>query len=281
MFQTLWTAISFVWHAFSKSSGSYMQVRSKTLNPHAVETLRREFIRRKERNPNYSLRSFARLLKVSPGALSQWLASKRPITIKQATKISSRLGFDPAETNAFLQQLTVRKPGFDETSFQVSEDVFSIVADWYHFAILSLMETTDFVESPRWIASRLGISVVEVQQALERLERMRLTRRENGILRPSHANLTTTHDIPSAAVRKSHRQNLEHAQMALEEVAVELRDISLITMAIDSSKLPEAKERIRAFRRSMSEFLESGKRDQVYTLSIQLIPKTTYREPSA
>ena len=49
-------------------------------------------------------------------------------------------------------------------------------------------------------------------------------------------------------------------------------DITGITMAIDSKKLKEAKKRITNFRRSLAEFLESGTRDSVYRLNLQLFP---------
>jgi len=48
-------------------------------------------------------------------------------------------------------------------------------------------------------------------------------------------------------------------------------------MAIDSSKLPAAKEMIRTFRRKLCEFLESGKKDEIYNLNIQLVPTTGFK----
>jgi hypothetical protein len=50
-----------------------------------------------------------------------------------------------------------------------------------------------------------------------------------------------------------------------------------MTMAIDPKKLPQAKERIRDFRRGLSEFLESGNRSEVYRINIQLMPVTKKR----
>ena len=52
------------------------------------------------------------------------------------------------------------------------------------------------------------------------------------------------------------------------------RDFSGITMAINVEKLDEAKEMIRAFRRKLCKFLETGKKTEVYTLRVQLFPKT-------
>ncbi|HAG92455.1 MAG TPA: hypothetical protein DCL41_11310, partial [Bdellovibrionales bacterium] len=63
----------------------------------AVEMLNSEFNKRKGRNPNFSLRSFAKWLKISPAQLSQMMTGKRPITINSAQKIGDRLGLSPIE----------------------------------------------------------------------------------------------------------------------------------------------------------------------------------------
>lgn len=88
----------------------------------------------------------------------------------------------------------------------------------------------------------------------------------------------TTSDIPSAALRRSHRQTLEQAIESLEEVRIELRDITSITMAIDPARIGEAKTAIRRFRRDMAALLEDGRRTEVYNLNVQLVPVTRWRE---
>ncbi len=50
-----------------------------------------ELKRRKEKNPFYSMNSFARSLELSSGALSQILAGKRSIGSRTAFKISQNL----------------------------------------------------------------------------------------------------------------------------------------------------------------------------------------------
>ncbi len=94
------------------------------------------------------------------------------------------------------------------------------------------------------------------------------------LLEKTSKNVTTTHDVQSAALQLSHKQNLELAALALDEVAIEHRDITSITMAIDAKKLPLAKAMIKNFRRQLSEFLESGNKNEVYNLNVQLFPLT-------
>ena len=82
----------------------------------------------------------------------------------------------------------------------------------------------------------------------------------------------------SAAARKLQAQVLEKSLVALSEVPITERDHSSICMAIDSRKLPEAKERIKKFRRELCSFLKGetpSDLDRVYHLAISLYPVTT------
>src|SRR5205823_2962609 len=83
---------------------------------------------------------------------------------------------------------------------------------------------------------------------------------------------TTTHDVPSGALRRYHAQLLELAARALEDVPVELRDVTAMTMAIHPAKLPLAKEEIKRFRRRLARLLEDESATEVYHLTIQLVP---------
>ncbi|MCB9253510.1 MAG: TIGR02147 family protein [Bdellovibrionaceae bacterium] len=243
---------------------------------HPVEWLREEYIRRRERNPSYSLRAFARSLGLSPGPLSEILAKKRELSLKLALRIAQRIAMNPEQLEAFVEPLRKSTPdpvSGKETRFrELSVDTYYLIADWYHFAILSLMETKNFEGGVRWIAERLSVSVVEVRSALERMERLGLVFKKAQTWLLNQEGVTTTHDVPNGALRKSHKQQLEIAKAALDSVPVEERDITSMMMAIDVSKLPKAKILIREFRRQLSQFLETGNKTEVYNLSIQLVP---------
>lgn len=92
--------------------------------------------------------------------------------------------------------------------------------------------------------------------------------------KPVSKDLSTSNEVSSAALRESHRQTLEQALAKLDEVPLEQRDVTSISMAIDVSKIPAAKKMILRFRRSLSEFLESGHQTEVYNLNVQLLPVT-------
>jgi uncharacterized protein (TIGR02147 family) len=249
---------------------------------HPIDWLRVEYARRRERNPQYSLRAFARSLRVRSGPLSEILNKKRRLTVKLGARLAERLGLSPRDAERFLALIRATN-GTGATRpqatlaeaqefQQLSSDTFYLISDWYHYSLMSLTETENFENDPKWIAGRLGISVTEVRVAIDRLLRLGLLRQENGRLLTAGSFSFLPRPLPSAALRKYHRQVLEKAIRAIEEVPLEVRDITSITMAIDVGKIHEASDAIARFRREMAGLLENGKRTEVYHLNIQLIP---------
>lgn len=251
------------------------------------------------KNSRYSLRAMAKKLGLSPGRLSDIMNGRRLLTTQMAMRIADRLGYDPDRREEFLSTVddarndarkdarkpraaiptaalpaplkSLRQPKYDPLEM----DRFHVIADWYHFAILSLIETTDFNSSPDWISKRLGISIAQAESALERLQSTKLISiSSKGRVRSTGKNIETPTDIASTALKRSHRQTLEQAIEAIYEVPVNERDITSMTMAIDSKKIPQAKKLIRNFRKKMAAFLENGPADEVYNLNIQLLPIT-------
>lgn len=228
------------------------------------EWLLGELKRRKSTNAAYSLRAFSKTLELTPGRLSEYLSGKRTVTPHMARKLALKLGVAPTTSTDIDKKFGA----------PLENEAFAAIADWQHYAILSLMETKGFKLDEKFIARRLGISPLDAREALERLLRLGLVEKQGAKLTRTKRNLSTTQDVASAALRKSHEQNLRQAIACLEEVQVELRDISSITMAIDSRKLPLAKEAIKDFRRRLMLLLEAGEADEVYNLNIQLVPVT-------
>lgn len=247
--------------------------------------LEEEYLSRKRKNPAYSLRAFSRLLDLPSGRVSQLLSEKRPFTPALGKKIALRLCYDPERTLKFLSTIegarNLRKdelPSPRGTYNPLDMDQFHTIADPLHFTILSVLELSDFDGTLRGITKRLGVDSVEARAAVERLERLGLVETAPKVRLAKSPGLTTSHDVQSAALRHAHKKVLEEAAAGLDDVAVELRDITSITMAIDPARLPEAKKKLRALRRSLSEFLEGGEKKEVYRLNIQLVPVTKRKE---
>jgi uncharacterized protein (TIGR02147 family) len=241
--------------------------------------LREEFARAKAKNPSYSVRAFAKRLQVSSATISQLLNGKRKASSRLARKVADRLTLGPKDQSALMSLFDEKKKVGDVADrrepLELEADQFQLIADWHHFAILSLLETENCKSDSAWIARRLGLPQRIVQSGIERLLRLELIVLEGGSYRIVNSSCNTSDDIPNAAIRKHLLEYLQLAARSLESEPIDRRDLTSLCMAIDKSKLPEAKKLIRDFRARLCLFLESGKKTSVYNLSISLFPLTT------
>jgi uncharacterized protein (TIGR02147 family) len=239
-----------------------------------VQILNQELVKRAKKNPAYSLRAFAKSLNMDSSTLSSLLRNKRPLSAKMASKILKILDIDESQKKEiFLASLARGVELKDKTQFQnLDEDVFEAISSWEHFAILSLLTVKGFRPNVKAIGARLNIGTGVVIDALRRLEKLGLIAKENGVLKVTNKNLTTTHEMPSRAVREANKQYIEKALYSLEHHSVEDRDMTGITMAVSKKKLKEAKKIIKKFRREICETLEDEETDDVYRLNVQLFP---------
>ncbi len=173
-----------------------------------------ELERRCRENPRYSLRAFAKALGVSPSALSLILAGRRGLSRELASEVSKKLGLDPLKEKSFIQNSLRRgKPiSIDLANFnQLALDKFATIADWYHFAILSLIETKDFKPKIPWIASRLGISEGEARAAVDRLVRLEVLCIESPRWKQIGSPIFLANEESTSATKVHQRQDLEKA----------------------------------------------------------------------
>ncbi|MBS1958548.1 MAG: TIGR02147 family protein [Bdellovibrionales bacterium] len=219
-------------------------------------------------NPAYSLRAFARQLKLEPSYLSKILSGKRKVTPRLIQRLGSQLALDPLSVAQFIAS--------EPVYHSLTVDQFSVIADWYHYAILELARTQGFIATPAYIAKRLGITGTEARSALERLQRLEMIELDSKgrLVRMPENHSTVGAPFMSAAFRKLQKQILEQAIHAMENVAIEQRDQSSLTMAIDPGLIPEAKLMIKKFRRDLCALLQSKGpiQKEVYQLSISLFP---------
>ena len=258
-----------------------MQIETIQKNSHLTDSqklrfrlwLQKKLSDRSSKNPRYSLRAFANFLGLDASTVSQMLSGKRSPSREASLAICEKLSAIPQE----LSRLGLNKSiaDSDDDFYQLSMDTFSVLSDWYHFAILELSFTKDQKSDPKWIASRIGISITDANAALERLLRLDLLQIENGKLLKTHVALTNHTGINTSVARKTlQKQIISKALNAVDEVAQEKKDITSMTMAIDLKNLDRARELTKQYRREMCALLEDGSQSQVYNLAIQLYPVT-------
>ena len=252
--------------------------------------LERELEHRRQKNPAYSLRAFARSLDVPAPKLSQIMRGLCGLSSQSATRLAEKLKLDKNDTYYFVtlveaehsrSEITrdmakfvadgLRAERYDE----ISLEKFRIIAEWHFFALLELTEVKGFKSTPEWIAKRLGITVDKAKEAIELLLDHGLLKYAKGGKRlvQTQAQLATPSGVPSQSIRRHHTQILSKAIDSLEMVDIKERDFAAVTMSVDSSKIEEAKKAILQFRRKFCQDQQkASSKDRVYTLAIQFFP---------
>ena len=233
-----------------------------------IDFLRAELERRVKNNPQYSLRSYARDLKMSPGEFSQILNEKRKLTAKGALKISQALGLSEIEKKHLLlltQDLKLNAGVENGQSKSILDlEYFKVIEGWYHFAILNLSDCVGFKWDIKYISKRLGISPIEVKAALDRLLKVHLLKKKNKKIIVEKEYVETPQDIPSGSIKSYHQSILEKASTALFEQSVNEREISGVGFGFDEKYLPQVKKEIREFQDYLAEKYSKGRKNEVY-----------------
>jgi len=237
------------------------------------------FLEEKKRlNPSYSLRAFARNLRISPASLSQMISGKRPVTKKSVLRIAHSPCVSAEVREALLEGLKVsekQKEAGNRIASQTLElETFRVIANWYHFAILSMTRLSQNRSDPGWVSEKLGITLAQAKSAVDRLKNLRLLRIKGGKMEQTSSRLTTRDDVPDEAIRLFHHQILDKASMSLDCDPVDQREFSCEILAIDPSRLGMLKEEIRKFKLALNQLTQDSadKKERVYSLSIQFFP---------
>lgn len=230
-----------------------------------VELLNYNFKKKQAINGSYSQSAFARDLGVSPTALSQVLSGKRTFSLKNATRVSRALNL-PLE---MVRGSSDNDPFAKST--QLKLDSFSMIADWYHFAILNLVEV-DNINSNDQISKRLGLDSKLTDEAVVRLMKLGFLEKKGKRYRRLQKSLDAGTDIPSEALRKHNREKMELAIEALEKVPLDKRDVSSLTVTFDPAKMDQLKEEIKRFKKRALRLCGCNKASEVYSLNIQFFP---------
>jgi uncharacterized protein (TIGR02147 family) len=253
--------------------------------------LKEELNMRCEQNPRYSLRAFARDLELSPSRLSEILNRKQGLSRKAAKKVAERLGYREDEALHFCDLVSIRHArsvrekedahlrltkrqtyANKDERFQLQLDAFKIISDWYHLGILELMKMKSFRSDVKWIARRLGIPVIQVELAIDRLARVGLLSREDGELKATQADGWIPGGVPSESIRKFHRQVLQKATEAITTQPVSERVLGTHFLTLDKADLPAAAKEIERFQHEFCRKFRTdpNEKDTVYCISMQL-----------
>lgn len=255
--------------------------------------LRSKLVEKQKKNPGFSLRAFSRQLGIEAGFLSYVLNGKRDISETMVGQFIEKLQLTEIEARTF-QLLVLREKAKSEShrsriDSQIQEsasgnpdhrdlslDHFAMISEWYHFAILNLLDLVEFDWSPQNAAKSLGISVETVRLAIERLTSLQLIEVDPmGRLRRTETYLLVEAKKPNEALRRYHEAMFKKNITALSEVDPQDRITRTQNIAFSTEQLPEARKLIDQCIRKLDKLSRSKKKSpEIYHVGFHAFPIT-------
>lgn len=251
-----------------------------------LQMIQEQYSRKNEKNSSFSLRAYAKYLEISPATLSRILSQQIEITPKIFSIIAPKLELSSEVQDKVMQELqnekhdnNIRRVDISGMSF-IEKEKFNIIADWYHYAILHMCGLDGFNQDPAWIAERLGIEDVDlITSAIKRLldNNFLGIDENNQYYKIDQFSAILDYEMSTKAMRERQKQILKISSEKLDQVPMNLRDHSSLTLNVDEELLPEIKERIKKFRRSLGNFIvkNNKKTEQIYELQLSFFPLLT------
>jgi uncharacterized protein (TIGR02147 family) len=267
------------------------------------EILHGELARRIKQNPRYSQGAFARDLALTPSRLSEILHGKQGVSTQVAQQIARLMRFSEEETQYFLdlvesqhgrsrllrEAARIRLQRFRRSPLAdlIGDDTFHLISDWYNLAVMELLRLDHVKAEPDYIARSLRIPVEQARDALQRLERLGLLKRnEEGALELVKAQQNFVGSVESESFQKFCRQILWKAIEAVDETRPHAMHSYMVAVA--EKNLPQLMATLRETCNRLAERMDVdiGAKDTVYCLSTQFFPvsecssKDDNRKPS-
>jgi uncharacterized protein (TIGR02147 family) len=251
-----------------------------------IPSLLRERLRAAtQRNPRFSLRSFAKQLGIDHSTLSQVLRSRRRLSARALEAVGQCVGLSEEAIQAYSR--STRKPTSNNLPenvrrFHLDLDTFQSLSVWYHYAILELIQVQGFKTDSRWIANTLGIEVGDVNIALQRLLRLGLlemSARDRWIDKSGDAEFRSSTNLTEAACNQMNQEIHELAVDAIKRIPSQHRAHREVVIALDSRMLPRLKALADEFVNQLQSLVSEGDaKDDVYQVEISFFPITTLKK---
>jgi uncharacterized protein (TIGR02147 family) len=241
----------------------------------------------------YSLRAFAEKVGIAASHLSAAMSGKKPLSVDAALRIAVKLGLSELESQYFcllvqleaepdpeyrcVLQERLNRINSARRVHDLSVEAFRAVSEWYHFAILELTYLKGFHISPSSVSKILGIAKPEAEAAIGRLLQLELLEETSpGQFAKVEKAFFVKSDVPSAAIRKFHKQLLAKAAASLDQHSPDDRVNRTDLLPFDSKGLERVRALADRFASDVIKISESSKvRDGVYSLSVHFFELTS------
>lgn len=231
--------------------------------------LQSEFNRRKENNPAYSIRAFARFLDIDQSTLSKFFKADRQFNVVTMNHCLNRL----KAPEAVQTQLNTVHDTLRGDYQRLEEVMLEMMSSWKYWAVLEYLKINDSHDVGR-MAEYFHFNIRETEELLEKLVFLGFIRQIENKYQLLKPNNKWSDKSRTSEARKQLQKNLTSLSLdAIDKFTVEDRYHGSLTVAIPRKKLPEIKERISLFQEELGHFIQKdGGLEDVYQLTVSFFP---------
>lgn len=220
-----------------------------------------ELAKRKARRPQYSLRAFARDLKVSPSFLSEFLSGHQGMSRDRVFRIGDYISLHPEQINHFWDLVESQFGRSEEIKAsaklrckvreqnpqtRLDVDRYKAIAEWYHMPILEMLCLGSVQLSSENIASALGIESFEVEESITRLKELGLlSQLSDGTFKANEEATIVGGVGTNKAIQTSHKQLLKKHSDYVEGKSVDNRKSLSLSFSLSNSDWNEMTQKMQ------------------------------------
>lgn len=221
----------------------------------------------------------------------QYMQGIRKLSATSAGQIRDAMELKGQERRYFdlmIEYCNTRKQASRDQNFQkmleiksqrlkddVEKDQLAFLSEWYHPVILELIQLPGFQNDPYWIAEQIKpkIRPEQVKKSLQVLENLNLIKVVHGSIELTHNSVKTGHRVRGIGIASYHQAMLERSQEALTHAPGALRNISAMTISVNSQNYEKIRSLIHEFNEKIFAIAsDTEDPDRIYQMNIQLFP---------
>jgi uncharacterized protein (TIGR02147 family) len=248
------------------------------------EYIHLEFELRKNRRPAYSMRAFARDLKVSPSSLNDFIKGRVGMSEARIEDMSQFLNWPEERKNHFKDLVfskfdkdpAVRQTASMRVKRRLQEKLsyfdlndFQIISQWYHLVIVEMCQLKDNL-TPEIIAESLNLPLAEVKNAIKNLLRVEMIHKTEHGFKPVSDTSHFGDEAPSDAIKNFHSQILTLAQKMIFEKEAPLRISHSLVFSINGKDRDLLNKEIRTdLYKIVNKYAVKKQVNSVHVVSLQ------------
>lgn len=175
---------------------------------------------------------------------------------------------------AFSERLMLAKSSL---SNKLDEHRLKFFETWYNAAILELLRLEEASDQPAWISENLRphVPVPKIKQSLNLLTELGYLSFDEtrGRLFPTEVTISTGDQVERLAIVSFHRQMIDLAVSAMDQISADQRNISAVTVAVSPELRQQFEEELLALRKRFLKLAsEEKKPNEILQVNLQLFP---------